>query len=125
MSDEIIITVSGGVVQDVSMPEACPYPVIIRDYDADSIEVERLTKDEDGELFLESVHEPELKRYLDSYWTIPHAKELIWKEIGEIIEDELVLVALYYAEDKYRKGHGGNDCRAILEAYKEITPCSN
>ena len=49
----VIVTVSGGVVQHVEVPEgAC---VVVRDYDTDGIEDENLQQDGAGDKYVESI----------------------------------------------------------------------
>lgn len=52
---DIIITVDGGVIQDITFPPGCKTRVIVRDYDVEGMEDERI--DEDTE-FIESKYDP-------------------------------------------------------------------
>jgi hypothetical protein len=51
------VTVEGGVVQHVEVPEGVQ--VVIRDYDVDVADAEQLQHDESGDLFIESIWEHE------------------------------------------------------------------
>jgi hypothetical protein len=51
------VTVKGGVVQHVEIPEGVK--VIIRDYDVDCSEDNQLQQDEDGDKYIESIWENE------------------------------------------------------------------
>lgn len=51
----VIITVEGGVIQDVDLPE--DVVVIVRDYDCEGFDEDLLIKDEDGNECIESVWE--------------------------------------------------------------------
>lgn len=54
MTKIVHITVEGGVIQDVQVPDGVA--VIVRDYDVDGAE-EGLPQDENGDEFIESVWE--------------------------------------------------------------------
>jgi ferredoxin len=45
----------GGVIQDVQAPKGIR--VVVRDYDTDGVETERLQRDEDGNEFIEAIWE--------------------------------------------------------------------
>ena len=47
MSKVVKITVQGGVIQDVDVPEGVQ--VVVHDYDTDGTEPERLSRDESGD----------------------------------------------------------------------------
>ena len=49
----VTITVEGGVVQNVEVPEGVT--VIVRDYDVESIESDLLQQDESGDNYIESI----------------------------------------------------------------------
>ncbi len=51
------ITVSGGVVQNVEVPEGVT--VIVRDYDVDGVESDLLQQDRGGDNYIESIWTPE------------------------------------------------------------------
>jgi hypothetical protein len=51
------LTVEGGVVEHVEVPEGVQ--VIVRDYDVDGTEVDQLQQDENGDQFIESIWEHE------------------------------------------------------------------
>lgn len=51
----VTITVEGGVVQDVEVPPGVR--VIVKDYDVEGMDEDRMTKDEDGNEYVESVYE--------------------------------------------------------------------
>lgn len=52
---DIIITVDGGVIQDITFPPNCTTRIIVRDYDVEGMEDDRL--EEDAE-FVESEYDP-------------------------------------------------------------------
>ena len=47
------VTVSGGVVQNVEVPECVT--VIVRDYDVDGVESDLLQQDENGDNYIEAI----------------------------------------------------------------------
>lgn len=47
----IIVTVEGGLVQGVEIPEGCNAEVEVRDYDIDNKDEQKLEIDEDGALY--------------------------------------------------------------------------
>jgi hypothetical protein len=49
----VFVTVEGGVVQHVEAPEGVK--VVVRDYDSEGSDADRLSVDEDGNEFVESV----------------------------------------------------------------------
>jgi hypothetical protein len=51
------VTVEGGVVQHVEVPEGVK--VIVRDYDVEGPEADHLQRDENGDQFIESIWEHE------------------------------------------------------------------
>ena len=51
------VTVEGGVVQHVEVPEGMQ--VVVRDYDVDGTDVSELEQDENGDHFIESIWEHE------------------------------------------------------------------
>ena len=51
------ITVQGGVVQHVEVPEGVT--VIVRDYDVDGTETDLLQQDENGDNYIEAIWTPE------------------------------------------------------------------
>ncbi len=51
------VTVEGGVVQYVEVPE--DVQVVVRDYDVDGSETDQLEQDENGDQFIESIWEYE------------------------------------------------------------------
>lgn len=51
------VTVEGGVVQHVEVPEGVQ--VIVQDYDVDRTEADQLTQDEHGDAYIESIWEHE------------------------------------------------------------------
>ncbi len=51
------VTVEGGVVQHVEVPEG--EQVVVRDYDVDGTEADQLQRDENGDQFIESIWEHE------------------------------------------------------------------
>lgn len=51
------VTVEGGVVQHVEVPEGVQ--VIVRDYDVDGTDADELEQDENGDHFIESIWEQE------------------------------------------------------------------
>ncbi len=51
------VTVEGGVVQHVEVPEGVQ--VVVRDYDVDGTEADQLQQDENGDQFIESIWEHE------------------------------------------------------------------
>lgn len=51
------VTVEGGVVQHVEVPEGVQ--VVVRDYDVDSTDADELEQDENGDHFIESIWEHE------------------------------------------------------------------
>lgn len=51
------VTVEGGVVQNVEVPEGVQ--VIVKDYDVDGSDEDQLERDEDGDSFVESIWEHE------------------------------------------------------------------
>jgi len=53
--EDIVIYVEGGVIQDVSIPEDCPYNVIVRDYDIEGSDQSILEEDQNGDYYIESV----------------------------------------------------------------------
>lgn len=62
--ENVIIYVSGGVVQDIDIPADCPCNVVVRDYDVEGIDFEDndpneynpvLQTDQNGENFVESL----------------------------------------------------------------------
>jgi hypothetical protein len=55
MEKIVVVTVEGGVVQHVEVPEGVR--VVVRDYDAEGVEAERLSVDEDGNECVEAVWE--------------------------------------------------------------------
>ena len=51
---DIIVTVEGGLVQDVDIPEHLSnVEVVIRDYDTECVEEENLKEDETGDSYFE------------------------------------------------------------------------
>ncbi len=50
----IIIEIEGGVVHDIKKPDDCE--VIIRDYDTEGVEDERVTVLPDGQSYVETVY---------------------------------------------------------------------
>lgn len=50
----IIITVEGGLIQDVSIPDNVDVVVEVRDYDVEGVDEERITQGENGEEYIES-----------------------------------------------------------------------
>ena len=57
------ITVEGGVVQNVEVPEGVM--VIVRDYDVDAIETDLLQQDRGGDNYIESIWKPERTSHAD------------------------------------------------------------
>lgn len=56
MKHKILITIEGGLVQDIAgIPFGCE--VEVRDYDVDHTENEALKEDEDGNKYIEIIHE--------------------------------------------------------------------
>lgn len=53
----VIITVEGGVVQHVQVPDGVT--VIVRDYDVDGVEGDLLQQDRGGDHYIESTWTPE------------------------------------------------------------------
>jgi hypothetical protein len=53
MEKVVFVTVEGGVVQHVEAPEGVK--VVVRDYDSEGSDADRLSVDEDGNEFVESV----------------------------------------------------------------------
>ena len=53
-SNQVIITIRGGVAELASKPSKIE--VILRDYDVQGVEEERLQRDVDGNLYFECVH---------------------------------------------------------------------
>jgi hypothetical protein len=51
------VTVVGGLVQHVEVPEGVQ--VVVRDYDVDGTEADQLQQDENGDQFIESIWEHE------------------------------------------------------------------
>ncbi len=51
------VTVEGGVVQHVDVPQGVQ--VVVRDYDVDGCEADQLEQDENGDQFIESTWEHE------------------------------------------------------------------
>ncbi len=51
------VTVEGGCVQHVEVPEGVT--VIVRDYDAEGCDPDLIEQDEDGNDYIESIWEPE------------------------------------------------------------------
>ena len=49
------ITMEGGVIQDIEVPEGVR--VIVRDYDSDGVEEESLCKDDNGDNYIETIWE--------------------------------------------------------------------
>jgi len=58
-SNQVIITIRGGVAELASKP--ANIEVILRDYDVQGVEEERLQRDTDGNLCLECVHRADKK----------------------------------------------------------------
>ena len=58
-SNQVIITIRGGVAELASKPTNIE--VIFRDYDVQGVEEERLQRDADGNLYLECVHRADAK----------------------------------------------------------------
>ena len=56
---EILITVEGGVIQDIRIPKGCNAKVKVRDYDCDETPEtdDRVTLDEQGDECYESIWE--------------------------------------------------------------------
>lgn len=55
--EEILITVEGGVIQDISLPDNSNCRIIVRDYDIDCTEKDLLSIDNDGNECIESIWE--------------------------------------------------------------------
>lgn len=55
--EEIYITVEGGIIQDIDLPENSNCRIIVRDYDVECVEADLLSIDEDGEQCIESIWE--------------------------------------------------------------------
>ena len=55
MTKIVRITMEGGVIQDIEVPKGMR--VVVRDYDTDGVETERLQRDEGGNEFIEAVWE--------------------------------------------------------------------
>ena len=55
MKKTVRITMEGGVIQAAEVPKGVR--VIVRDYDVDGVETERLQRDEDGSEFIEAIWE--------------------------------------------------------------------
>ncbi len=53
----VTITVEGGVVQNVEVPEGVT--VIVRDYDVEGVESDLLQQDENGDNYIEAIWTPE------------------------------------------------------------------
>lgn len=51
------VTVEGGVVQHVEVPDGVQ--VVVRDYDVDGTDADELEQDENGDHFIESIWEQE------------------------------------------------------------------
>jgi len=51
------VTVEGGVVQHIEVPEGVQ--VVVRDYDVDGTEADQFEQDQNGDRFIESVWEIE------------------------------------------------------------------
>jgi len=56
MDEPILITVDGGVIQDINFPKDCKIKVVVRDYDVDGGE-QNLETDEDGASYVESIYQ--------------------------------------------------------------------
>ncbi len=54
----IIVTVHGGVVQDVQFPAGCTVPVAVHDYDVDGVDDPGLDFDKEGDAYVEALWEP-------------------------------------------------------------------
>ena len=50
----VLITVEGGVIQDIQIPSGII--VEVRDYDTDGVEDSKLTKDNYGDFYVESIY---------------------------------------------------------------------
>jgi hypothetical protein len=55
---EIIITIEGGLIQDVNIPKGCKIRVKVMDFDVEGIESERVKTNKAGQ------------EYVESYWKI-------------------------------------------------------
>jgi hypothetical protein len=55
MTKIVRITMEGGVIQDIEVPKGMR--VVVRDYDTEGVETERLQRDEDGNEFIEAIWE--------------------------------------------------------------------
>ena len=56
----IVVTVHGGVVQDVQFPAGCIVPAAVHDYDVDGADDPGLEFDERGDPFVEAIWEPKV-----------------------------------------------------------------
>ena len=56
--EDIIITVEGGVIQDITFPPNCKTKVIVRDFDIEGSDEDMLTITDDGDECLEMEYDP-------------------------------------------------------------------
>ena len=56
---EIVITVEGGLIQDVNIPKGCHISVKVKDFDVEGCESDRVTTNNAGEEYIESIWEYE------------------------------------------------------------------
>jgi len=59
---DIIITVDGGVIQDITFPPNCKTKIIVRDFDIEGSTEDELTITEHNEECLEMEYDPTLER---------------------------------------------------------------
>lgn len=55
MDESIVITVEGGVIQDIPFPEGCKIKVIVQDFDIEGTEEDQLTMLDSGDECIESI----------------------------------------------------------------------
>ena len=56
--EDIIITVDGGAIQDITFPPHCKTRIIVRDFDIEGSEEDALTVTEQGDECLEMEYDP-------------------------------------------------------------------
>ena len=55
---DIIITVEGGVIQDITFPPGCKTRIIVQDFDIEGTDEDQLTITESGDECVESEYDP-------------------------------------------------------------------
>ena len=57
MAKQIVVTIEGGIIQDINIPSELEVEVKVMDFDTDDIPEKQLSVNDDGDKYIESIWE--------------------------------------------------------------------